>query len=123
MALELARQQQACGQPLGSCVAISAALLPEQLAELWQQQQQTTRSEADGAGGTPVLITRGTLDKGGQGVLPPSVAIVASVFQYCGLTLLASAGKAAQTASMLLSPRHVPWSCLIRLCSQRLHAS
>lgn len=58
VALELARQQQAAGQPLGSCVAISAALLPEQLP-----------LPAGGAGakpgsGTPVLLTHGSKDNG-----------------------------------------------------------
>ncbi|KAL4430866.1 hypothetical protein ABPG75_006122 [Micractinium tetrahymenae] len=74
VALELARQQQACGQPVGSCIAVSAAVLPEQLVELRQQQrrqaqqqqhgqQQSAGDGAGGGGGTPVLITRGTLDK------------------------------------------------------------
>ena len=68
VALELARQQQAAGQPLGSCVAVSAALLPEQLHDLQQQQeaqQQQAQQQADGGSmSTAVLITRGTADKG-----------------------------------------------------------
>ncbi|PSC68906.1 malonate-ligase [Micractinium conductrix] len=67
VALELARQQQAAGQPLGSCVAVSAALLPEQLHDLQQQQeaqQQQAQQQADGGSmSTAVLITRGTADK------------------------------------------------------------
>jgi hypothetical protein len=65
VALELARQQQAAGQPLGSCVAVSAALLPEQLAaqRLQQPAAGPATSRTDG-GTTPVLITHGSADKG-----------------------------------------------------------
>ena len=45
---------------LGSCVAVSAALLPPQLTELKQQpQQQQQQSALDS---TPLLITHGNLD-------------------------------------------------------------
>lgn len=68
VALELARQQAAAGQPLGSCVAVSAALLEEQLAELQGQQGQTAGGGAAGPQQqqttTRVLITRGSADKG-----------------------------------------------------------
>lgn len=42
---------------LGSCVAVAAALLPQQLTELRQHQQQSTAGHA-----TPLLITRGSRD-------------------------------------------------------------
>lgn len=63
VALELARQQQAAGQPLRSCVAISAALLPEQLAG-----QLLKGGDGGGKqqGGTAVLITHGSRDNGGR---------------------------------------------------------
>ena len=65
VALELARQQQAAGQPLGSCVAVSAALLPEQLALQQQQQQRSPgpNPRPDSAC-TPVLLTHGSADTG-----------------------------------------------------------
>ena len=44
---------------LGSCVAVSAALLPQQLAELKKQQQQ---QQQPALGSTPLLITHGSLD-------------------------------------------------------------
>lgn len=62
MALELARQQHAAGQPLRSCVAISAALLPEQLAA---EQQVKGGGGAGKQGGTALLITHGSRDNGG----------------------------------------------------------
>ena len=49
---------------LGSCVAVSAALLPQQLADLSQQQQQhwqPDKSAADSA--TSVLLTHGSQDR------------------------------------------------------------
>lgn len=42
---------------LGSCVAVSAALLPQQLAELKQQRHQPGACSA-----TPLLITHGGQD-------------------------------------------------------------
>ena len=61
VALELARQQQASEQPVASCVAVSAALLSEQLAA--EQGQPVGGSKASGSG-TPVLLTHGSADKG-----------------------------------------------------------
>ena len=60
--LELARQQHGAEKPLRSCVAISASLLPEQLA---------AEHQVKGGGGdskqssTTVLITHGSRDNGG----------------------------------------------------------
>jgi hypothetical protein len=63
VALELARRQQAAGQPLGSCVAVAAGLLPEQLA---QDAAQGPAEAGSGRGsGTPVLLTHGSADEGG----------------------------------------------------------
>ena len=44
---------------LGSCVAVSAALLPQQLTELKEQQQQ---QQQPALGSTPLLITHGSSD-------------------------------------------------------------
>jgi hypothetical protein len=65
VALQLARQQQAAGKLLGSCVAVSASLLPEQLAAQRQQQPAAGPATSSRDGGTtPVLITHGSADKG-----------------------------------------------------------
>ena len=73
VALGLARQQQAAGQPLGSCVAVSAALLPEQVAQGLGAGSKSSSGGANAAGGgTPILITHGTADKG-TGWLPASM--------------------------------------------------
>lgn len=47
------------GNMLGSCVAVSAALLPQQLTELKKQQQEQQQLAL---GSTPLLITHGSLD-------------------------------------------------------------
>lgn len=44
-------------QKLGSCIAISAALLPQQLQSLQQQQSSAVTADA-----TPILITHGSKD-------------------------------------------------------------
>lgn len=45
------------GNKLGSCVAVAAALLPQQLSELRQLQQKPAAGSA-----TPVLVTHGSKD-------------------------------------------------------------
>ncbi|KAI3429303.1 hypothetical protein D9Q98_005398 [Chlorella vulgaris] len=60
VALELARQQHSLGQPLGSCVAVSAALLPEQLAAGLSGSKEVAAGQGSS---TPVLITHGDADK------------------------------------------------------------
>lgn len=76
MALELARQQAAAGQLLRSCVAISAALLPEQLAG---QPPKGGDRGAKQQGGTAVLITHGSRDNGG-----PLDAMFVFAWLLCG---------------------------------------
>lgn len=46
---------------LGSCVAVSAALLPQQLAELKNHQQQQQQQQP-ALVSTPLMITHGSLD-------------------------------------------------------------
>lgn len=76
VALELARQQQAAGQPLGSCVAVSAALLPEQLAQGGGAGGE--RRSPGGGHATDVLITHGSADKGG-----PCSGLLGGGFTLC----------------------------------------